>query len=60
LFKAKANGTAPLIVGLDRSTVLHSMNVLSSFNSALTTRPTYINNFDIIGMQSRGNDISAT
>jgi hypothetical protein len=60
LFNAKANGTAPMIIGLDRSTVLHSINVLSSFNSGITTRPTYTDYFDVIGVQSRGNDISAT
>ena len=60
LFNARINGTAPLIIGLDRTTVKHSLNVLSSFNSVVLPRPTYTDNIDIIGLQSKGNDISAT
>lgn len=32
-FDAKAAKTAPLIIGLDRSTVKHSLNVLATFNT---------------------------
>lgn len=60
LFNARINGNAPLIIGLDRTTVKHSLNVLSSFNSVVLPRPTYTDNIDIIGLQSKGNDISAT
>jgi len=70
MFDAKATNTAPLIIGLDRTTLKHSLNVLATFDTPPNVdtetsgksrlRPLYTNNTDIIGVQSKGNDISAT
>ena len=50
----------PILIGPDRSTVQHSVNVLDSFNGELASvRPEYRLTIDIIGTQARLGDQTA-
>lgn len=60
-WKALSDRETPKIIGPDRATLIHSMNVLNSFSGSVAyIRPAYEDYIDIFGSQSRYIDSTAT
>jgi len=56
-----SSGSRPQIIGPDKASIRHTLNVLSSFGGGATyIRPDYSSYVDILGSQSRYVDSTAT
>ena len=51
--------SVPILIGPDRATVQHSVNVMESFNGDTSVRPEYRLSIDMIGTQARYGDQTA-
>jgi len=50
----------PKLIGPDKATVLHTQNILKTFDGSSITRPDYLENLDIIGTHSMASDLTSS